>query len=361
MVEIVVASCGIGRVQFIGMNNDMLLTQPHRRLNVLTGEWVLVSPHRAQRPWQGSIEHVAPTHLPSYDPGCYLCPGNMRASGSQNPSYTNTFVFTNDFAALMPETQTNDGIHEKGMLIAEHERGICRVVCYSPQHNMRLATMEPSAIRQVVDVWVAHYEELAALPWVSYVQIFENSGAMMGASNPHPHGQIWANERLPNEIVKELHQQRAYMVARGQHLLADYLALERSHGTRLVCENKHFCVLVPFWAIWPFETLVLPRATHGALSDLHTDERDSLADILSRLTRCYDKLFDAPFPYSMGIHQRPTDGEPQAEWILHLHFYPPLLRSATVRKFMVGYEMLCQPQRDVTPEMAAERLRQVCP
>jgi UDPglucose--hexose-1-phosphate uridylyltransferase len=343
------------------MDSNTLPTAPHRRLNPLTGEWLLVSPQRTQRPWQGQVEDTAPEQRPAYDPTCYLCPGNARAGGAHNPNYAETFVFDNDYAALLPDSAAQSftlGV-EGGppLLQAEGERGICRVVCFSPRHDLTLAGMDVAALRRVVDTWADQYAELGAILWVSHVQIFENRGAMMGASNPHPHGQIWANQRLPNEPAKELRQQQAYAAARGTCLLCDYLQIELRDGQRVVCQNDHFVALVPFWAVWPFEILVLPRAHHAAITDLAPDARDGLADILRRVTRRYDQLFQVSFPYSMGFHQRPTDGAAYPEWHLHAHFYPPLLRSATVRKFMVGYELLGQPQRDITPESAAERLR----
>jgi UDPglucose--hexose-1-phosphate uridylyltransferase len=337
------------------MGQDALFAAPHRRLNVLTGEWSLVSPHRTARPWQGQVEEEIPERRPAYDPTCYLCPGNERAGGARTPKYTSTFVFDNDFAALLPDIPAQR-LGRGGLLTAESERGICRVVCFSPRHDRTLGTMAVAAIRRVVDTWIDQCTKLAELPWVRHVQVFENRGAMMGASNPHPHGQIWADERLPNEPAKELARQRAY-AEQGGCLLCAYLAVELADGERLVCENEQFVALVPFWAVWPFETLVAPRAHRGALPDLDSAERDGLAAILRRLTRRYDSLFGVPFPYSMGFHQRPTDGVPYPEWHLHAHFYPPLLRSAAVRKFMVGYELLAQPQRDITPEAAAERLR----
>jgi UDPglucose--hexose-1-phosphate uridylyltransferase len=329
----------------------------HRRLNRLTGEWVLVSPHRTARPWQGQVEEVAADQRPAYDPACYLCPGNGRAGGARTPEYDSTYVFDNDFAALTPDVAPEED-DRKGLLIAQSERGICRVVCFSPRHDLTLGQMPAEAIRTVVDTWVDQYLELGSLDWVRHVQIFENRGAMMGASNPHPHGQVWANERLPNEPAKELAQQRARADS-GGCLLCDYLDVELDDGERIVTGNEHFTALVPFWAVWPFETLVLPRAHAGALPDLGPDQRDGLADILRRLTRRYDRLFGVTFPYSMGLHQQPTDGDPHRGWHLHAHFYPPLLRSATVRKFMVGYELLGQPQRDITPETAAQRLREL--
>jgi UDPglucose--hexose-1-phosphate uridylyltransferase len=300
---------------------------------------------------------VAADQRPAYDPACYLCPGNQRAGGARTPEYDSTYVFDNDFAALTPDVAPEED-DRKGLLIAQSERGICRVVCFSPRHDLTLGQMPAEAIRTVVDTWVDQYVELGNLDWVRHVQIFENRGAMMGASNPHPHGQIWANERVPNEPAKELAQQRAHADS-GGCLLCDYLDVELDDGARIVTSNEHFTALVPFWAVWPFETLVLPRAHAGALPDLDPDQRDGLADILRRVTRRYDRLFGVTFPYSMGLHQQPTDGEPHREWHLHAHFYPPLLRSATVRKFMVGYELLDQPQRDITPETAAQQLREL--
>jgi UDPglucose--hexose-1-phosphate uridylyltransferase len=334
-----------------------MFTRPHRRLNRLTGEWLLVSPHRTARPWQGQVEDQVVEERPPYDPACYLCPGNERAGGAKTPAYTSTYVFDNDFAALLSDTPSEHLDHE-GLLIADSERGICRVVCFSPRHDLTLGQMSPPAIRQVVDTWTEQYTELGGIDWVRNVLIFENRGAMMGASNPHPHGQIWANERVPNEVAKELNQQRAY-AEHGGCLICDYLDVELRDGQRVVAQNDHFVVLVPFWAVWPFETLVVPRAHHGALPSLDPAQRDSLADILRRLARRYDNLFGVTFPYSMGLHQQPTDEAAHPEWHLHAHFYPPLLRSATVRKFMVGYELLGQPQRDITPENAAQRLRDV--
>jgi UDPglucose--hexose-1-phosphate uridylyltransferase len=336
------------------------MTTPHRRLNQLTGEWVLVSPQRTARPWQGQVEPRTPERRPSHDPDCYLCPGNTRAGGVRTPTYETTYTFDNDFAALLPGAgpvgATNSGT---GLLVADWERGVCRVICFSPRHDLALSGMAPTQIRSVVDTWTGQYTELGAIDWIGHVQIFENRGEMMGASNPHPHGQVWASQRLPTEALKELARQSDHVATGCDCLLCDYLALELKEGTRIVDANNTHVALVPFWAVWPFETLLLPRTHRGALPDLDADERDGLADLLGRLTRRYDRLFDVPFPYSMGLHQRPTDGHPHEEWHLHTHFYPPLLRSATVRKFMVGYELLAQPQRDTTPENAAESLRAV--
>jgi UDPglucose--hexose-1-phosphate uridylyltransferase len=331
---------------------------PQRRFNPLTGEWVLVSPHRTERPWQGQVEKAAAHSQPVYDPECYLCPGNSRVGGVRNPDYTSTFVFENDFAALRPDTPV-DRSDERGLLVAESEPGICRVICFSPRHDLTVSRMEAPALRQVVDTWIAQYQELGALAWINHVQIFENRGAMMGCSNPHPHCQIWANHTLPNEPRKEQDAQAEYARTKHACLLCDYLAIECATAERIVCRNASFVALVPFWAVWPFETLLLPVRHSTALDELTATERDDLAGILKRLTTRYDNLFQVSFPYSLGFHQRPTDGQAHPEWHFHAHFYPPLLRSATVRKFLVGYEMLAMPQRDITPEAAAARLREV--
>ena len=338
-----------------------LSDDPHRRLNLLTGEYVLVSPHRAKRPWQGQVEKPAAERRPAYDPTCYLCPGNERAGGVRNPAYTGTFVFDNDFAALRPDLDraggAAQGVDVEGLLVARAERGLCRVICFSPRHDQSLPDMDAATIRGVVDVWAEQYAELGARPEIGHVQIFENKGAAMGASNPHPHGQIWAQESVPLEPARETAQQAAHLARHGRTLLADYLALEERLGERVVCANDGFVALVPFWAVWPFETLVVSRRPAASLLDLTGAERDQLADVVRRLTTRYDNLFETSFPYSAGLHQAPTDGRPHPEWHLHMHFYPPLLRSATVRKFLVGYEMLGEPQRDITAETAAERLR----
>lgn len=329
---------------------------PHRRYNPLTREWVLVSPQRTKRPWLGRVERIQVEELPPYDPDCYLCPGNRRAGGVRNPHYTGTFVFDNDFPALLPDIPYMD-FGRDGILVAKSERGLCRVVCFSPRHDITIPEMDEEEIGEVVDVLTDQWEEIGSLPFINYVQIFENKGEMMGCSNPHPHCQIWANETIPVEPSKEQASQIEYMMRNGKCLLCTYLSMELEEGTRLVCENDHFVALVPFWAIWPFETMILSRRHIGSLPELSKEERLGLANILKRLTTRYDNLFEIPFPYSMGFHQKPTDGEDHEEWHIHLHFYPPLLRSATIRKFMVGYEMLANPQRDITPEKSAEMLR----
>ena len=333
-----------------------LTKQAHRRFNPLSREWVLVSPHRTERPWQGQLEETAAETLPHYDSQCYLCPGNTRAGGVQNPNYKSTFVFENDFAALKPDTPKVT-IDKKELIIAIGEPGICRVICFSPRHDLTISKMEIADLLNVVDSWVAQYIELGALTNINSVQIFENRGAMMGASNPHPHGQIWANLSLPNEMLKESSALADYSKTHNSCMLCDYLSLENDEAERLVCRNQDFVALVPFWAVWPFEVLVLAQRHVSGMDQLTQPERTNLADILKQLTTRYDRVFNVSFPYTMGFHQRPTDGQPHEESHLHCHFYPPLLRSATVRKFMVGYEMLAMPQRDITPEMAAHRLR----
>ncbi len=337
-----------------------LQEHPHRRYNPLLGEWVKVSPHRTKRPWQGQVEKPQLDTLPEYDEKCYLCPGNERAGGHTNPKYDGTFSFTNDFAALIPnvpEGSSTTGPH--GMLKAETERGICHVICFSPRHDLTLARMEHEDIRKVVDLWANEYRELGAVDYINHVQIFENRGAVMGCSNPHPHGQVWAEENIPDIPAKELEKQKIYFEEHGTPLLMDYLAYELEQKERIVLENESFVVLVPYWAVWPYEVMVLPRRSVSNIVGLTEIEREHLASIIKVLGIKLDNLFKTSFPYSMGIHQAPTDGKSYPEVQFHMHYAPPLLRSATVKKFMVGYELMGMPQRDITAETSARSLREL--
>lgn len=332
--------------------------QSHRRFNPLSGEWVLVSPHRTQRPWQGAVESVPSPDSPQYDPTCYLCPGNSRVGGVRNPKYHSTYVFENDFAALKKDALlARLDIESKGLLVAETERGICRVMCFLPRHDLTLATMQPSEIEDVIRTWSAQTRELAAASGIQHVQIFENRGEMMGASNPHPHCQIWATGTVPEAPARELASLKDYRERNHSCLLCDYVALEQAEQQRIVCSNDAFIGVVPFWAVWPFEVLLCSRRHLGSFPELGNEEIAQLSSILKQVVSTYDRVFDVPFPYSMGFHQTPFDGSTHPEWHFHAHFYPPLLRSATVRKFMVGFEMLGTPQRDITAELAAEKLR----
>jgi UDPglucose--hexose-1-phosphate uridylyltransferase len=329
---------------------------PHRRYDALTGEWVLVSPHRTQRPWQGQRESSGAADRPPYDPQCYLCPGNKRAGDAVNPKYSQTFVFSNDYAAMLPEVPLQGGL--PGPLFrSEPVRGECRVICFSPRHDLTLPEMAVEDVLGVVNVWAEQSKELGAN--YRWVQIFENKGAVMGCSNPHPHGQIWAGNFVPRLVVPEDRCQILYLRDAGRPLLLDYVEAELQQQVRVIEENPHWVTVVPYWAVWPFELLLLPRRQVKRLPELTADERRSLADILKRSLTRYDNLFETSFPYSMGWHGAPNDDAEDDHWQLHAHFYPPLLRSASVKKFMVGYEMLAEPQRDLTPEQAAKRLREV--
>lgn len=332
------------------------MNSPHRRLNPLTNDWVLVSPQRTQRPWLGQVETAQVEKLPSYDPTCYLCPGNERAGGLRNPPYETTFVFDNDYAALVP-TDADAPRDPSPLLRAEPTPGKCRVVCFHPRHDLTLPLMSVPEIETVIRTWTTESNALGSLDYINYVQVFENKGAAMGASNPHPHSQIWASHHIPNEPAREFFAQERYFLEHDDCLLCEYLRVEGERGERIVLANEHFTVIVPYWAVWPFEVLLLSNRHLGALSGLNAAEITALAEIIKRLTARYDNLFRVSFPYSMGLHQTPTNGNAYPSHHFHAHYFPPLLRSATVRKFMVGYELLGMPQRDLTPESAAERLR----
>ncbi|WP_341214639.1 UDP-glucose--hexose-1-phosphate uridylyltransferase [uncultured Wocania sp.] len=336
------------------MNTD-LQDYSHKRFNILTGEWVLVSPHRAKRPWQGQNEAVSREKRPAHDPNCYLCARNTRINGEVNPDYKNVFVFRNDFAALQSNSKSFS--LDNGLLKAESETGICKVICFSPDHSKSLADMEIEAINEVVKVWQKEYKLLGENPAINNVQIFENKGAVMGCSNPHPHGQIWSQSTLPNEVEKKDNQQKAYYFKNKSSLLGDYLKQELEAKERIIFENEYFVVLTPFWAIWPFEAMIAPKKQYEDITQISEKESYAYAEAISVLTKTYDALFECSFPYSSGIHQAPTNGRENNHWHWHMSFYPPLLRSATVKKFMVGYEMFGTPQRDITAEQAAKRLR----
>ena len=330
---------------------------PHRRLNLLTGEWLLVSPHRAKRPWQGDETAPLPRDSTAHDPHCHLCPGNSRANGTRNPDYSGPYVFANDFPALTPTRRSLDA--QDDIFRAMPAAGEARVVCFSPHHAHTLPELAQHQVRQIVDVWCSEAASLSRS--YAYVQVFENKGAMMGCSSPHPHGQIWASDFVPTQVATEDARQAEWFGSRGSKLLADVIEREEREEVRIVERNPHWLAIVPWWAAWPFEILLIARDDVATLPELREDAREALAAILRRITARYDRLFRTSFPYSMGWHQAPATSSHRQAWRLHAHFYPPLLRSASVRKFMVGYEMLAEPQRDLTPEQAAERLRAVEP
>jgi len=335
--------------------NSNLQDYSHKRFNILTGEWVLVSPHRTKRPWQGQQEELMTDLRPTHDVNCYLCSGNTRANGEQNPDYQDIFIFENDFASLQSDTP-DFKVHE-GLLKAESETGICKVICFSSDHSMSLADMKVSAIEKVVTAWQREYLSLGQRNDINYVQIFENKGSIMGCSNPHPHGQIWAQLTLPNEVLKKDLQQKNYYDKKQSSLLGDYLSQELELGERILFENDSFVILVPFWAVWPFETMIVPKKHLKNIAELTSEESKAFAEAISVITKAYDKLFKTSFPYSSGIHQAPTNDQDHSHWHWHMSFYPPLLRSATVKKFMVGYEIFGTPQRDISPEKATEMIK----
>lgn len=331
---------------------------PHRRYNPLLDEWILVSPHRAKRPWQGQKERLTEEHRPEHDPECYLCSGNTRSNGVQNDNYTDCYVFDNDFSALLQE-EVEYKYSANELLQLKPERGINRVVCFSPQHNLTLPEMEIESIEKVIQTWKQQYLELGNKDFINYVQIFENKGSVMGCSNPHPHGQIWAQSSLPTQVLRTQKNLFTYYHKNNSSLLQDYLVQELEAEERIVIENDHFVVVVPFWATWPYETLLISKRHFGSIIAMTKEETQAYASILKDLTVKYDNLFETSFPYSSGIHQAPTDRMAHPEWHFHMHFYPPLLRSASVKKFMVGYEMLGEAQRDSAPEQSAKILREL--
>ncbi|KAF2200217.1 galactose-1-phosphate uridylyltransferase [Delitschia confertaspora ATCC 74209] len=370
------------------MSEPILNEISHRRTNPLGGSHVLVSPHRNQRPWQGMQEEPSKTDLPEYDPSCYLCPGNKRAQGQLNPKFERTFVFVNDYSAVkedQPEYHPEEVEDDSGLFHVEAVTGKCYVICFAPSHNLTLADMSPAQIVPIIETWTNIYKlhlspesplteaaNALTIPGLGqdditkpkaqyrYMQIFENKGTTMGCSNPHPHGQIWTTTSLPEEPATEMQNLQKYRQEKGTHMLVEYAVKEIEKQERVVFENRSFVAVVPFWAVWPFEIMIVSKEHKRALVDFDGTEREELAEAMAEITRRYDNLFETQFPYSMGLHQAPLEGpEEEIECChFHIHFYPPLLRSASVRKFQVGYEMLAESQRDITPEQAAERLRQ---
>ena len=338
------------------MENFVLTDHPHRRYNPLLDEWILVSPQRAKRPWQGQNEVISDEKKPEYDETCYLCPGNERINGGTNPKYESCYVFDNDFPALLKNEVSFD-LQQEDLFKINPERGINRVICFSPKHNVTLAEMQITEIENVIKVWKEQYLELSAIDYINHVQIFENKGSVMGCSNPHPHGQIWAQSSLPTQVKKTQDNLLKYYQKTGKSLLKDYVDNELQKKERIIAENEHFVLLVPFWATWPYETMIISKRHFSSIAEITEEEIKSYAEMIQIITVKYDNLFKTSFPYSAGIHQAPTDGLDHEEWHFHMHFYPPLLRSATVKKFMVGYELLAEAQRDLTAEQSAEILR----
>lgn len=334
--------------------------QPHRRYNILNNSWVLCSPHRSKRPWLGQTEKPSSEKLKSFDETCYLCPGNKRANGEENPKYKSTYSFTNDFSALLPEFQEKiEEFNEDDLIIAKPERGLCKVIIFSPDHSKTLPVMEKEEIVNVIETWCNDYKEISKLDFIKNIQIFENKGAIMGCSNPHPHCQIWATEEIPQELLSELKSSKDYFDKKKKCLLCSYLKMELEKKERIISKNDNFVVLVPYWAVWPFETMILPLFHCSQLIEMTKEQKEDFASIIKEITTRYDNIFNVSFPYSMGIHQSPVKDVKSESFHLHVHFYPPLLRSSSIKKFFVGYEMLGEPQRDITPEKAAKIIQEV--
>lgn len=342
------------------MSKEEIFTdQPHRRFNILNQSWVLCSPHRSKRPWLGQTENPSSEKLKSFDETCYLCPGNKRANGEKNPDYKSTYSFTNDFSALLPDLQEKiEKFNEEDLIIAKPERGTCKVIIFSPYHSKTLPVMDQSEILDVIECWCQEFKEISKIDWIQNIQIFENKGAVMGCSNPHPHCQIWATENIPQELSLELKSTKDYFDKKKECMLCNYLKLELSKNERIITKNDSFVALVPYWAVWPFETMVLPLQHSSQIIEMNNNQKKDFANIIKEITTKYDNIFNCSFPYSMGIHQSPVKDLKSEFFHFHVHFYPPLLRSSTVKKFYVGYEMLGEPQRDITPEKASKIIKE---